>query len=262
MGYKNFGFAKAIVSNKLGNELLNEGEVKSKKFVSKFLELIKESELLQREFHIFEAIENKYINNDALATHYIDEMVSLFENYTKDEMIEAHKNLVEFIDESCLDLDPKKKNLYEALDNLLYEKAKGGTPNIDVIHESFEVVLEYIKNNKPTEEVNELPQIDESIDLEDVIRVSIDKFNKKYSSSLNEDQKIVLNKLVFGSENEKKELFESLKSENLDLLSKLNNNGIEDKINESIARISQMKYNETTLVKDIVSLSELKTDLS
>lgn len=262
MGYKNFGFAKAIVSNKLGNEFLNEGEVKSKDLVRKFLTIIKESDLLQQEFKIFETIENKHITNDALATRYIDETIKLFENFTKQEMFNAHESLSEFIDESFIDLDPKKKKLYEALDTLLYEKAKGGNPDIDAIHEAFESVLDYIKTNVPTKsDDNKSILIDESIDLEDVVNKSIEKFNKKYSV-LNEDQRTILNKLVFGNNDEKKELFESLKTENITILSQINKNGIEDKINESISRISKMEFNQDTLVKDVVSLCELKSNLS
>lgn len=262
MGYKNFGFAKAIVSNKLGNEFLNEGEVKSKDLARTFLEVIKESELLQQEFKIFETIENKHIANDALATRYIDETIKLFENFTKQEMLDAHENLSQFIDETFIDLDPKKKELYEAIDVLLYEKAKGGNPDIDAIHEAFETVLEYIKSNVPTaNEDNTFTLIDESLNLEDVVHKSIEKFNQKYST-LNENQRTVLNKLVFGNDKEKKELFESLKEENINILSQINKNGIEDKINESISRISKMEFNQDTLVKDIVSLCDLKSNLS
>src|SRR5689334_13473106 len=129
MSYKNFGFAKTIVSNRLSNEFLNEGAVKSNDLAAKFLSLVKESKVLQQEFKIFENLENKHITNDALATRYIDENIKLFEQFSKKEMVEAHNKLVDFMDESFLDIDPKKSKLYEAIDNLLFETAKGGETN-------------------------------------------------------------------------------------------------------------------------------------
>lgn len=260
MGYKNFGFAKAIMSKKLGNEFLYEGKVKSTDSVKKFFKIIKENNVLQNEFNVYESIENKYITNDALATKYIDEAINIFEKYSKQEVSDAHDMLVEFLDESFLDLEDRKRNLYEAINNLIFEKAKGGKPNIDLIHESFEIILEYIKTNKPDEEDDQI-QLNEYFDYEDIIKTSIDKFNTKYSS-LNENQRTVLNKLVFGNESDKKQLFESLKHENLELLSKIDKNGIEDKIVESISKISNMQYNPNTLVKDVVSLCDLKSNLS
>lgn len=255
----NFGIAKNAVFGKIKNEFISNDSVnESKEISSEFISIIKESPILQLEFEVYKNLENKHIENDVIATRYIDSNVSLFENYTRDEVLDENKKLEKFVKDS-----EEKNNLYESINELILQATKSDeTPNIDKIHESFTIVLEHIKSKKEKDLIKESKAIiPEGVDRGDLIKIAITKFNEKYSN-LNESEKTLLKNMVMGSDKEKKEIFESLKKTNLDTLGEIEKNGIADKINETIDRIEKMNFSSESSIKDIVSLFELKNNLS
>ena len=140
----NFGIVKAIVGFTVSSEFINESSVTdSKKLMTDFFNVVTKSPVLIAEQSILESIENKFIKTDSEAVRYLDRNIEQFKHFTKSEMTEARTKLQPFLNEDLIkNLSDRKKNLYESLSSLLYESTDDGIPNIDVLHESFEEVLQ------------------------------------------------------------------------------------------------------------------------
>ena len=79
----NIGIANLVISNKLKESYFNNNLIEeSKKLTTDFLDIVKSSPILQLEFKVFNNLDNKVIENDLIATRYIDSNIKLFEIYT------------------------------------------------------------------------------------------------------------------------------------------------------------------------------------
>jgi hypothetical protein len=261
MNYKNLGFAKTIVANVVGSNVLAENFnlTKDNETLSKFVSLLESSEILEKEFEIFNLIENKQIDSDVIASRYIDKAISVFENYTKEEIQKEREKLVEFIDESFVLIPSDKKNLYESLSDLILQTAKGGETDIDLIHESFINVLNYLKTNKKSDE--KIFETVEGFTSKDIVDIAINNFNEEYSF-LDENEIDIVKTLAMGDRSKKVAMFESLKDDTLKKLDNLKKRGYtSEKLNESIEKINSMVVNEDTIVEDTIKIYSLKTSL-
>jgi hypothetical protein len=258
----NIGIANLVIANKLKNAYLENNLItESRKHVSDFFELVKKSPILQLEFKIFNKIENKYIDNDTIATRYIDNNIKLFEVYTLGEIEDEHKKLKSFIglNENLQSFDEVKVKLYNSIFVLIKESLNDYSKiDVDAIHESFSYVLNYIKEPK-TKEISDIINNKSEVN-DEIIEIAIEKFNERYNS-LNEEEKDLLEKLTKSNREEKKTLLEDYKQENLTILENLNKDEIKDNITQAISKINNMKYNHETIVDDIISLYELKKNL-
>jgi len=248
----NIGIVNLVVSKKLKDAYFSDTLIEeSKQYMNEFFNVVKNSPILQLEFKIFNNIETKHIENDVAATRYIDNNIKLFEVYTLSEIEKEHEKLKQFIAED-VKVDDNRVKLYIAINNLIRESLSNyENIDVDVIHESFEHVLNHIK----------MPKIDEkhphNLINEDVIEIAVNKFNEKYSS-LNEDEKGLLLKLIKSTSDEKETLLEEYKNENLAILEGMNRDNIKESLTKAIQKIKEMSFNPDTVDDDIISLFELK----
>lgn len=256
----NIGIANLCVSDKLKMSHFNDNVEfisESKDNANDFLQTIKNSPLLVLEFKVFNNIENKEIDNDLIATRYIDSNIKLFETYTVDEINEEHNKLLKFIDESIV-LDNEKVVLYNSITNLIVESiSDNNSIDVDEIHESFINVLSHIKKNKKKED----KVIVENNNInEDVVEIAINKFNEKYSDLDIEDRKLLKN-LINSSYTEKKKIFEEYKTTTIDCFNKLDVEKYQEKIILATDRINEMTITKDTIDDTILKLHELKKGL-
>lgn len=252
----NIGVANLVVSNLLKESYFDESLLnEAKDMTSNLLNIIKESPILQLEFKVFSNIENKEIDNDTLAPRYIDNNINLFEVYTLDELQNEHKKLEPFIQDKKI-VENDKAKLYNSIGVLIEESLKPSDEvDVDEIHEAFNVVLEHIK--KPKQDKNE--STSNNIN-EEVIEIAIDKFNKKYDK-LSVAEANLFKKLVNSNDDEKKELFEEYKNENINILESLSKENESEKIGKSLEKINEMTYNSEEADSSIIKLFELKKGL-
>jgi len=254
----NIGIVNYIISNKLKDSYFsNNLNEESKKLGLDVINIIKNSPILQLEFKVFDNIENKYIENELIASRYIDSNIKLFEVYTVQEIEKEHKKLNVLINEEIIPNDSHKILLYNSIDCLIKESLNDYDKiSVDNIHESFTFVLNHLKEPKNV--------LIESVDAdevnEDIIEIAINKFNKKYEL-LNENDMNLFQKLIKFSDKEKEELLEEYKSENLTILESINKDNVKDNIAKAIQKIKEMKYNRKNVEDDIISLHELKKEL-
>ncbi len=257
----NIGIANLIISNKLKDSYLNTNLIEeSKNIASNFFDIIKNSPILQLEFKVFNNIENKHIDNDVIATRYIDNNIKLFEVYTLKEIQKERQKLINITDGSVPEYfnesEQEKINLYNAISNLISESINDyDKVDVDKVHESFSTVLNYIKKPKVlTENVN-IEDVNE-----EVVEIAVNKFNEKYDS-LNEDDKNLIKTLIKSNDVEKQAILESFKNENLKILEGVAEENTKESITKAIQKIKEMKYNKDNVDENIISLYELKKEL-
>jgi len=264
----NIGIANLVVSNRLKDSYFNHNMIdESKKLTTDFFDVVKSSPILQLEFKVFNNLENKTIENDLIATRYIDNNIKLFEVYTIQEIDAEREKLNDFLLENVVpkitnaDYDTKRIDLYNAIDALITESLNDyNKVDVDNIQESFEIVLNHIKTPK-TQTLTE--NVESKSVSEDVIEIAITKFNEKYDS-LNESDKNLLKTLIKANKTEKQELLESYKSDCLTILERVDKDADESKnskIANAIRKIKEMKYNSKTANNDIIGLHEFKKEL-
>lgn len=255
--YINIGYVKDILTKKMINSI-NEDTNKNTEYITKFIDVISESDILKKEYDLFESLSNNKIPSEIVASRFLDKSLSIFENYTADEIDNEHSKLSIFIDES-INIDNNKKQYYEDVSNLIYESLKTN-PNTDthLLFESFSNVLSYITNNN-----NKTNTKNSEILNENVLNIAINKFNNKYSN-LNEEDIILFKKITNSSFEERKQIYEDLKEENLLILNKMLLD--EQYENKNSINIAIQNINETNLTKDniidkIVKIYELNNGL-
>jgi hypothetical protein len=254
----NIGIVNLIVSSKLKDSYFNDNLIEeSKKMSFDFLNVIKDSPILQLEFKVFNNIENKHAENEIAATRYIDNNIKLFEVYTINEIDREREKLIPFISEDIkyINIFNEKLKLYNAIDTLITESLNDyNKVDVDAIHESFEIVLNHVKTPKKN--------LVENVDVlnDEIIEIAVDKFNKKYES-LNEDDKNLLHKLIKSTIKEKEELLDVYKNESLTILEGLNKESVKDNVTKAIQKIKEMMFNPDKVDDDIISLHELKKEL-
>jgi len=260
----NIGIANLVISNKLKESYFNNTLIsESKKVAFDFLDVVKNSPALQLEFKVYNGIEEQHIENELQASKYIDNAIKLFEIYAIEEIEAEHAKLAEFLQEDLFtelneaDYDPEKVKLYDAIDGLITETLKyGDDVDIDKLHESYIVVLNYIKEPKK----GLLENVDVELIDENVLEIATRKFNEKYDG-LNEDDRNLLQKLIKSGKEEKKSLFEAYKTETLTILEGITDDTAKVVAGKAIKKINEMVYSDKEVEDHIIGLHELKKEL-
>jgi hypothetical protein len=253
----NIGIVNLVVSKKLKNAYFNNSLIEeSKEITNDFFNVLKNSPILQLEFKVFNNIENKHIENDLVATRYIDNNIKLFEVWTLQEVEKEHNKLKPFLTED-IQVDDNKVQLYIAIGNLIKESLSNyDAVDVDDIHESFTLVLDHVKSTKQS--------LTESVDTdfidENVIEIAVNKFNARYES-LTDGDKGLLQKLIRYDNDKKSDLLEEYRNEDLKLLESIDKEIINDVKIKAVQKIKEMKFNPQTVDDDIIGLHELKKDL-
>lgn len=261
----NFGFIKDGLVKSSTSLYLNENRLNND--LKDFLNVVKSSPILTLEYIIYKNLENKKIKDDLLATRYIDENISLLKKYTKKEIIEENEKISKFITDNTI--DEIKKNLYEAISFIILENTSDNKyKNVDKLHESFEVVLNFIKMDKDST-INESKSIfeeykDKLLNLDFVFNSAVKKFNNKYSH-LSEGEKRILKILIKENEDDKKILYNDLINESLEkvnnLLVKEDNPEVSNKLEKVKSKLKESVYNKDSIIDDIIKLNNLKESL-
>jgi hypothetical protein len=261
----NIGIANLVISNQLKRSYFNGNLLdESKKLTADFLDVVKNSPILQLEFKVFNGIDGKHIDNDLAATRYIDNNIKLFEVYTIAEIDAEREKLTSFLTEEKVIDNQEKIALYNAIDVLITESLNDYDKiDVDALHESFTLVLNHIKEPKKKELIEnvETKPVDET-----VIEIAVEKFNERYDS-LNEDDKNLLKKLIKSTDNEKQALLEAYKTESLSILEAVTKESAKEGVAKAIQKIREMNYKTNSLEfkrnidDDIISLHELKKEL-
>jgi len=255
---QNFGKIKNIF-NSLLVEAIATNDTKKKKIFKEYVKSIKGNKILKAQFLIYNNIEGKVETNEHKATEFVKTNIDVLSKYSKDEIREANMSLTKaLLMEDKLPLESNDfSQLHENITSLIFTDKK--PKNVDTIVESLSGVVDYIKKNEVKEsvEMNHLPN---SV----LSNIAVDKFNDKYSE-LSENEKSVFKSILESDEDGKKEIYENLSRECIDLVDK---NLVESDIDSKEKllavkdRLLRLEFISESFISDISKLIELKNDLS
>lgn len=258
----NFGTIKDIFATQLVESQLS-GDETGKNLYKKFIKTIKENEILKSQFIVYKNIENKYFNNEVVASDYLKENISVLKNFTKEEINEANTILVNILESGGVNVTPESyRELHNCLHTLISEEKSA--KNINKMHESFETVKDWLMVEKVREEKSEY--VKEGVDPKKFLEIVVGKYNEKYSE-LSEEEKRLVKVLREGDESSIKSLMSDLIKENISLVnSHLENYGgnieMKARLLETKDVIYRMVDNEDSFTENVLKLYELKNNLS
>tara|TARA_B100000927_G_scaffold49678_1_gene36480 strand:- start:2067 stop:2834 length:768 start_codon:yes stop_codon:yes gene_type:complete len=254
---KNFGKIKNVFNNILGEAIANK-DVSKKKLFNKYVNNLKEDEILKKQFDVYTYVETLIEENQFKASEKIKLNLDTLSEIKRDDIIESNNRLLSLLGDVKLDSKYDNEEIHESISNLIF--SKDINDYVDYLNE----VIDYVKSNKP-KKIFESTEIPNSI----LTSIVVDKFNGKYGS-LDESSKELIKLMFNGSEKEKINLFETSVKDCLNLINaKLSDDGgdIEDlEVKEGLMSAKEnlllREYKKDTFEKDMVKIINLKNDLN
>ena len=253
MAIINFGDIKESILIDLTESYLSKKE-EYDNIIDGYIGIVNESKVLKLLNETYDKLTNKTIESDNLATRYVDNIVRLFESITLNEYNREIKKLEIFVNENNIKINTNKLN--EDITVLIKNTLKSNkTPNVDKLHESFVNVLENVKTKKTINESNE-KQYD--VLNENVLKIAISNYNKKYSD-LSESDNRVLKILIENNHANKLDLLEELKTENIRIINEINEDNV--KIEMAVDKINKMPISEKEINESIITMYDFNCEL-
>lgn len=261
----NFGTLKDIFLENLIESYSSEND-KGKELYKKFLNLIKENEVLKTAFIVFKNIETKTIVSEASAINYLNECKNLFDLFRGDKSLPKNlEKLTTLLEEYEIDYSNKKdKPLHESLQNYILTSKNINT--LDELHESQSNVVSHLLTEKNSVNTETNEYVKEGVDPKKFLEIAVNKFNEKYKDSLTEEEKNILKVLGERNEQKTKTLVQQLVKENISLVNQClsensDNITIKSKLLETKDAIYKIMEDNGSFEKNILKLYELKKNL-
>lgn len=253
MKTNNFGVLNHIFEQQLPTLIKT-----NKKAVRDVIKTIKEDKNLLGQFNFYNAIKNQYKGKTASlmeANIALDNLVNVSTKEINPKTVkESNKKLKNVMIENNIIpsefVDDENKKLYECGHKILTNKKKSS--NMFPLIESYHTVCEYMEKHK-NDNINEGKSVDELIE----------DFENKLKTNLNESEISFVQQITDFktpiAEQRKEKLFNKFKNE---CINKINEMLKEDSENSELkglkSQIDEMKFNNTSIVKDIAKLLEIR----
>jgi hypothetical protein len=251
---KNFGMANYIFEDALPQLFKS-----NKQAVKEFIETIKGDNNLLKQFQFYKALES--YNSSLSSLDFINESLNLFHQSVNSKTIgESNKKLDNIIKKYSIkpndNINEDKIKFFENCDFLFKNKKK--LSNLSIVSENINSIVNYINNNqKAIKETFENP-----LNL-------IEQFEDKYSKILSENERNLVKDIIDCkkecNKDKKEKLFNQFKNECLTIIDNLLKEANEDDLvglNAIKDKITEKYFSESTLVKDIAHLLEIKDILN
>ena len=235
------------------------------KIIKEYVSLYKNNKDLLTGLMVFENLTSQNISGDSKV--FIDENIKFIQENVNIKTLESKISLVEsFLDKNKIGKvsDIENEELFESIHKLMFLPK-----SITKINEKVNITN---KLSKMLDDINDERGEDTSLMLESpensnlFYKILIDKFNEKYESSLNEEEKKIFETITSSnSVDDKKNIFEELRKECLTLTNELLKENIEVDVREKTLlvkeKLLEQTFSEGEYVRDIVSLNKLKKTL-
>jgi hypothetical protein len=258
----NFGTIKNIYAKFLIDSYITESKKDvNKKHYKNFIKTITESPILRTQFIVYKNIENGYFPSEVSAVEYLKENISLFNRFSKKEIIKENQKLLSKLKNTYKVNLGETKKIHEAINNLITLEKKAET--INSIHESFEEVKSWLLT--PKENINETVNKNK-VNPKKFLNIVTQKYNEKYST-ISEEEKKIVKTILSKNDSEKETLLKDMIKESVVLL---NNNikqfsdniEVKEKLLEAKDVVYNLTFNKETFKEDILKVYNLKTSLS
>jgi len=254
---QNFGITKNLFKEFLVEKLSTKKPYDKSKFKA-VIKTLKENKILKTQFNVYSNIENLYESNDVNIYEYINDNISLFNDFTEKDIKEANKTFNKLVTEFVGDfkVDSDKSDLYESIDYLITNKPSNSSINKRTAKKLY--IKEYVKANKVIERSDKEP-----VPLGMLSKVMVDKFNRKYES-LDENEKLMIKSLMVNDPYAKLKIFQTTKNECVDLVDSLMENADDDlkgKLSLTKTKLTEMQFDGDDFTNLITKLVSLKNKL-
>jgi len=254
---KNFGNIKDTF-----NSILSEAIIKKdkggKKIFSDYLKVLKENKTLRSKYLIFKNLEFKRFGDKSEAYNYIRENITLLKKLNKKELEKGTNKLISLLKNKKL--VNENSDLYNHI-NILTNVTKSAS-SLDKLQQSANFIKDRMMREETTVETNQ-----DTINLPPSVltKMATNRFNLKYGD-INESEKEIIKTILNGNEEDKKNVYESLKNDCIDIIdNRLTEEidlGLKDKILKVKDKLLRMTYNPDEYVKDIDRVYELKKSVA
>lgn len=209
---------------------------------------------IYREFRLFKALANSHSSSEVLASRVITEASKAARSHSVSTIQQEKSSLIKDINYSLgndfYTLQVENYKTYATIQYLINEW-RSDTPDVAYLAEYEGKLLE--KMTTPVETIDINSHSNKEVDNL-VVRIMTEKFNKKYSSQLNEDQQKLIRLSVFSNDRYgKQKLIENMclaKEKCLILIeeyaSETSNTTISEKIDSIRSSISSLDYRDTS----------------
>jgi len=254
---KNFGNIKDTFNSILSEAIIKKDK-KGKKLFSDYLKVLKENKSLRSQYLIFKNLEFKKFEDRTDAHNYIKENISLLKELNKKELEKGNKKLISILKNK--ELIKENSDFYNHI-NILTNVTKSAS-SLDKLQKSVNFIKDRMtKKEEPT------PTSQDSVNLPPSVltKMATNRFNLKYAD-INESEKEIIKTILNGNEEDKKNVYETLKNECIDIIdNRLTEEidlGLKDKILKVKDKLLRMTYNPDEYVKDIDRVYELKKSVA
>lgn len=231
---------------------------KGKKLIKEYINTIKDSKELMKQYSIFEYIENQnYTEN---IKDYINECISQSSSLNKKKLKEETLKLNNLLENNSIKekYTVKNENLYNNIDALIHHKNSVKTINEKV--DTVNLIVDFIKNKEP------LKKKEKSILItNESLSSVVDNFNDKYLNEMTEEDKETFTTITSKSDSELKDMFTENKNECLILTNKFLKEDIDvdtkDRLLNVKERLLEYNYSKDNIIDDIINIINLKKTL-
>lgn len=250
----NFGNIKDTFNNILSTSIMNKDE-EGKKLFSTYVKTLKEEASLKNEYLIYKNLTTKKFDDENEAKYFIKENIKLLKN---NDSVEAIKKLETILGDK--EIVKENEEIYSHIDVLRNTELTPKT--IEKIQESLKYVSTKMLEKVVIEE-NEFDGVEVPPSV--LTKMATNRFNLKYQD-ISEGEKEIIKTILNGNDEDKKEVYNNLKTECIDIIDKkLNENvdlDIKDKLLKVKDKLLRMTYNPDEYVKDINNVYELKNSVA
>ena len=251
---ENFGNINNAFSEVFISAILKKDNNGKRKY-QKYLNTIKESDILRTQYLVYNNIETKFGLDDSDISEYIKENINLLKTLNVKEIKAVNDKLIKLLGEDVkyLKKDYNKKALYENISKLT---SKSNPMNVDTVLEAKKIVAGYVINNTEKEPLKE-----DLIPSGVLSKVIIRKFNDKYED-LDENAKTLIKISVDSNKELQKEFYDENIKECLSLtnesIGKEKDVSTKERLLNVKERLLEMKYDVKEFSNEITKLISLK----
>jgi len=258
----NFGTILNSVTKECVTMMVESKEVESKVLARNFINYVQMKESLSLQFRIYHQLNSSFIKDVESAKLFVTETLAVLDGHEFDD-IKTYNHLIEL---KCSVPLLKSTDIDMHISKLIRYKTIHENKNQIEFIESFQAVVEHISAIR--DEINPFKNLNETISNstlkvlqpKHIVRIALKKFNNKFTSKFDMEDKIMFNTLREGSEQNIFALYKKtimalkLESERLTLNDNID---LSNKILEAINRVGK-KYTQENLLDAHELHSELK----
>lgn len=259
---KNFGIIHKVFESN-SPELYKSKS--GRKVIASYIKTIKEDKNLLSQFQLYNTLYN--VHDLADSEKFVNEALSIIPNLKLNDVLESNQKLIDIIQKNNLneeiEIDDKTENLFESIEYVITNKKTFKT--LAGYINATSNITSFINENKN----NNSNLIDENQDIDITLDSFLHEMEEKYGNVLTEEEKTFVQELVDAKSDSKtekqKKIFTKCKNEALeainDVLREAEGN-VKEKLLSIKERVLNREFSESSLVKDVAEMLEIKDTLS